>query len=317
MANTEELDPVEGQENQAEPGAGVPEEGSLDVNPFESESDTRSPGEQAAAQAPVKGKPPVENKAGQQPGPAGQGKPQAGEQWDGSKFSLKYRGQPYVPKSQDELIALAQKGFSYSQEMAKINQERQQYQQAMTKYGQYEQFDQLLKSNPALGQRILQVVAEAQGQQGQSQQAPQGYVPPELMQKISYLEQENIRRANSEADRTLDNELSTLKQRYSNYDWASDSGAGNLEKQLLQFAIDNKMEHNLEYAFRSMMWDQSQTQAKAEALKQAQAQRVSQHQQGVVQSPGAQPAPQPQQSGYRYGESYTDLTAKMAAEMKG
>jgi hypothetical protein len=90
-----------------------------------------------------------------------------------------------------------------------------------------------------------------------------------------------------------------------------------LEKQLIQFALDNKMGHNLEYAFRSMMWDQHGTQAKADALKQAQAQRVSQHQQGVVQSGTAQPAPAPKKQGYRYGDGYQDLAAAMANEMRG
>lgn len=302
----------ENQEPAEEQEVAVPEvEGSLDdVNPFEPAQDNRSPGEKAVESQAPKTKAPKDKQASKE-----KGQPQA-EQWDGSKFGLKYRGQPYIPKSHDELIALAQKGFSYSQELAKINQERQAFQQKEQQYGQYEQFDQLLKSNPALGQKILQVIAESQGQQNQAP-AQQYNVPPELMQKVSYLEQEHIRRANSEADSKLDNDLNSLKSRYANYDWKTDQGSGTLEKQLLQFALDNKMEHNLEYAFRSMMWDQSQTQAKADALKQAQAQRVSAHQQGIVQQPGAQPAPAPQKSGYRYGDGYQDLAAKMAAEMSG
>lgn len=236
--------------------------------------------------------------------------------WDQKAWELTYRGQKVYPKDRQHLINLAQQGWSYSQEMAKLNQERQAMQANAQRLSQYEQFDAYLKSNPHVAQAMLQAAQNQYNQQpqaGAQQQAPQ--VPPELMQKVGTLEQQLQQQQNWHQDQLLDNEIQQLKAKHPNHDWTTDNGTGNLEKQLLQFCLDNNIT-NLEHGYRIMMWDTAQTQSKADALKGQMASRQQAHQQGVVQR-GAQAPAGPAKTGYQEGMSYKDAAAQMIAEMTG
>lgn len=254
-----------------------------------------------------------------QPVPAEGQQPQP--QWNGEEWSLKYKGRPYVPKSRDELVSLAQKGFSYAQQMEQINRERQEYQRHLqdmqSRYSHYDEFDKALRSNPALAERIMQVAQEWQNQPGGS--AGSGDVNQrlygELMNKIQTLESQNSERINSEYDRKLEETLANIKKQYPDHDWEYDDGvSGNLEKQLLQFAYDNGIT-NLDYAYRAMMWDQRGTSAKADALKQQAAAKQQATRAGVIQKTSTAGL-KPTRPGYKYGDSYSDLAKRMAEEIK-
>jgi hypothetical protein len=250
---------------------------------------------------------------------SGKGQPQspADKDWDAKKWELTYRGNKVYPKDRQHLINLAQQGWSYSQEMARLNSERQQMTQQAQRLAQYEQFDQYLRANPHVAKAMLAAAQQGVGQQqpNNNQQGPQYAVPPELMNKVGTLESQLKAQQDWHQDQLLDNEIKQLKTAHPNHDWVTDNGTGNLEKQLLQFALDNSFT-NLEHAYRVMMWDNSQTEAKASALKQQMTQRQQAHQQGVVQ--GGAPAPAQQgQKGYQEGMSYKDAASAMMAEMSG
>lgn len=240
--------------------------------------------------------------------------------WNGQEWSLKYRGDPYVPKSRDELINLAQKGFSYTQEMEKFNRERKSYQEQLNslqgKYKNFETFEQALKNNPAFAQRLMQVAQEFQSQQ--SEQQNQGGVDytliNNLQSKVEQLEAMNSERINNEYDRKLSETLQNIRKSYPNHDWEFDDGTGNLEKKLLQFAYDNGIT-NLDYAYRAMMWDQNSANAKSDALKKAAAAKQAATKAGVLNTSSSAGGTQVK-PGYKYGDTWNDLTQRMAAEMK-
>lgn len=239
-------------------------------------------------------------------------------QWDGSQFQLNYRGQMVAPKSREELINLAQKGYSYSQAMEQLKRERQEWEQQRTAqsdlYEKYNKFDTMLKSNPKLTQHLMQQIA-AFNQQNAGQAGQQGYqqasLPPELMTRLQNLEQTIQVREQQAADAQLDQEVQSLRNKYPNYAWDGDNG---LEQQLLQFAYHNNF-NSLDHAFRVMMFDQMTTEQRAAGMKQVQQQR----RQGIVQQgqPKAGTNGQQGKVGYKHGDSYQDLAAKMAAEISG
>lgn len=238
--------------------------------------------------------------------------------WDGKAWALKYRGNPYHPKSRDELVNLAQKGFSYSQEMARLKQEREQLQQQYAPYQHYQQFDAMLKSNPALAQTIANALSQQLGQPQQAagqqvQQQGNGY-PEALMSRIQQIETMLQQRQASEDDARLEQEINTLKSKYPNYQWDVDKGdgAGTLLTQLLQFAHDNEY-GNLDHAFRIMMFDSNTAEAKAAALKQNQQARQQAQRAGVI---GGGKQASPGKPGYDSNLGYNDLARMMASQVK-
>lgn len=257
--------------------------------------------------------------AGAQPSQGNNGQQQQ-PVWNGTEWSLKYRGNPYIPKSRDELVNLAQKGFSYTQEMERMNRERKEYQEQLNslqgKYKHYDEFDAALKSNPALAQKLMQVAQEFQGQQGE-QQASQGIdmrVYTQLQQRLDQLESMNTERINGEYDRKLADTIQNVKKSYPNHDWDFDDGTGNLEHKLLQFAYENGIT-NLDYAYRAMMWDQNSANAKADALKKAAATKQVASRAGVLNT-SSSAGSSPSRPGYKYGDTYNDVSRKMAEEWR-
>lgn len=268
---------------------------------------------------------PQQQPDGQQPG----GQPQAGDQqtnaqgqqevFDGTKWTLKYRGQPYVPKTREELTNLAQKGFSYEQEMGRFKTERQQLQEQLAglkkQYGHYDEFDQMLKTNPGLAEKIAATIQEMQSQGNQQQQGGQNFqVFQKLQERLDSLESMNTERLNTEYDRRLQENLKKLRTDHPDHDWEFDDGTGNLEKKVIQFAFENGIT-NLEFAYRSMMYDQAGANAKAAALKKAADDKQKANRAGVIQS-GAPGGGSQQKGGYKPGMSYNDIARQMAAEIK-
>jgi len=283
----------------------VPNEG--DQNPFEDVVEDGSSGEQMSREAegsepsqPTDGGQQAPDQPGGQPASENQEQQQSQQPaWDPNEYALNYRGTRQLPASKEELINLAQQGFSYSQEMARLKQERQKLQE---QYGHYNQFDQLLRNNPALAQRVAQTVQEYNSNQGGGQ--TQQYVPPEVFSRLQYLEQEAKKRAAQDQDRLLDQEVTSVKQRYPNHDWKT------FERQLLQFAYNNGIT-NLDHAYRALTWENAQAAAKATALKQQQQARVQATQQGIVQQGQSTPPQRATGLAYSSDDSYDDVTAKM------
>jgi hypothetical protein len=288
---------------------GMPREGEIEEGGQQSGESGALPPETGVDQPGASG-------GGQQPTqPAPQG------QFNGSEWGLKYRGQPYVPKDRQELVNLAQKGFSYTQEMERINRERREWQQRIddmqSKYRHYDDIDSLMKKNPAFSERMMQLAQEFQTGGQQDGQQPANGVNYQLynglVTRLGELEKLNTERINKEYDRQLADQVSKMRATYAGHDWDFDDGTGNLEKKVIQFAYENGIS-NLDYAYRAMMFDQNGTNAKAAALKKEAEARAKAQKAGVI-SQGAAGGSAPAE-GYKYGDSYKSLADKMKAEMK-
>lgn len=247
---------------------------------------------------------------------------QTGQQevWDGTKWTLKYRGNDYHPKSRDELLNLAQKGFGYSQAMENFNKSKQNYEQQIQERDKqlavFRQFQEFAKSNPEFGQKLIELAAQYEGNGvQQTNGAMQAAIPPEFAQKIQTLEERYNAIEAEKYDKMVMQELESLKSKYPGHDWAFDDGVnGDLGKQIMRFALDNGYT-NLDHAYRVMMWDHHTANAKADALKSEQNKRMAERQQGIVSNGHSSPPP-PQKSGYQPGASYNDLAATMLQEMR-
>ena len=93
------------------------------------------------------------------------------------------------------------------------------------------------------------------GQQPNPGQQPA--LPPEIQAKLEKLDsvtQDVQRMKEKEEDQALDQEISGLKAKHSDFDWTTDSGEGTLEKQVLQAAMENGL-NDLEKAFRIVTFD--------------------------------------------------------------
>jgi len=276
----------------------------------------QQPGEGGTAdpQQPVEGQPP-----GAQPQVGDQQTVEGQQQvWNGQEWALKYRGQPYIPKSRDDLKNLAQKGFAYEQGMSQFNKDRtalqQQLQDLQKRTKHYDEFDSLLKTNPALADKIATTIQEMQQQPGGQPQGANIQIYQDLMNRINSLEQTHTESLNMAADQKVAGSIQKLRADHPDHDWEFDDGvSGPLEKQVVAFAVEHGIT-NLEYAYRSMMWDHAGTNAKAAAMKAAAAKKQQETRAGVVKS-GAPSGGAPQ-GGYKYGDSYKDLASKMAAELK-
>jgi hypothetical protein len=265
-------------------------------------------------------------------GQQGGGQPQAGDQqtntqgqqevFDGSKWVLKYRGSPYTPKSRDELVNLAQKGFSYEQEMGRFKNERQQLTgqlEALRKqYAHYDEFDGLLKGNPALQEKIAQLIQEMNaggGANGGQGGGANFQLINKLMGEINDLKGFRDEFTNAEYDRKVAASLEKLKSSHPDHDWEHDDGTGNLEKKILQFALENGIT-NLDVAYRAMMFDHAGTNASAAALKKAAEDKQRAAKAGIIQSGAAPGGGGMQKGGYKPGMSYNELARQMEGELK-
>lgn len=249
----------------------------------------------------------------QEPSPAPAAEPQApvGSDFDPAQWTLNYRGKTFVPKDKDHLVNLAQQGFSYSERMAAL---KQQEESLKGKYTQYEQFDSLISSNPALAEQIVKTITEYATQTGQTAQqaatqmgAPA--LPPEVLQEINALRGFRQEYVQKQANEQVNQEIQTLQNKYK-IDWNVDDGQGTVLEQVLRHALNSDMP--LETAFRDLMYDRQQVQVKADALKESAAQRQKAVRAGVIPQ-GAAPASQPQTIGYRKGMSLSDVSQQALA----
>src|SRR4030042_284735 len=280
-------------------------------------------GGQPQSDQPQGGSQPQQQADGQQPG----GQPQAGDQktnsqgqqqvFDGKQWALKYRGQPYVPKTREELTNLAQKGFSYEQEMGRFKTERTQLQQQLDglkkQYGLYDEFDKMLKSNPQLAEKIAATIQEMQSQ-GQQPGGPNVQLYSQLKSEIEELKSHNTERINLEYDRRLQESAQKLKADHPDHDWEFDDGTGTLQQQIVRFALESGIS-SLDHAYWAFMGPQNGTNARADALKKAAAAKQAANRAGGVQG-GASPGGAPQKGGYQPGMSYNDIARRMASELK-
>lgn len=231
--------------------------------------------------------------------------------FDPSGLGFKFRNETITPKDRADAIELLQLGYSYRTNKPKWEADRQtaaQFEARKADYQRYDQLSQALQANPEFRTELEQLAQKFNGPKPQAQpnQPSASTVPPEILEKVNKLaewqEQQQIEREDNELKRELDE----LERNNPSYDWKTDSGEGDLRKQLLAY-MSKKGVYDPEIALAGMMYKSDMQRAKFEAEKKAADDAAKARKAGVV-TPGTQPAPQAPAGGLNHrAMSYDDL----------
>jgi hypothetical protein len=236
--------------------------------------------------------------------------------WNPEHFPLKFRDQIIKPKSREELIGLAQQGYSYSQRMHQLNEKEQQLNAQAQQYAQYQKLEQAFEQNPGFRKQILDwynnSLSPAQQQEQKEGNAGASQLPPEIVNQIreltefkSTFEQHQQQQMQEQVDTEVRKEMDDLKQKYPREDWEIQNSNGlTLMQEIVKHSIDNGG-IKLESAFRDKMFDQHTQNVQAETLKKQAEEAAAAKKAGVVSAgkgKGATPAQQPNPAGMDYSQ---------------
>jgi len=231
------------------------------------------------------------------------------EQWDGTPFTLNFRGKQIVPKSKEELINLAQQGHRFNQRMSALNQQEQQLKARAARYAQLEQLIQRIEAEPDFKKHIFNYKQQSGQQQENtpiSEDVIKKMIQPHLQEVTALKEQLEERNADIE----LEKETTALKTKYPNEDWDTEDENG---ETFLHDVYRHALEHNLplETAYRDIKYDSIAVNSEAAALKRQRDQEITNRKKGIVSTGGSQVESVPQKVNFRKA-GYNDL-AKLAA----
>jgi len=251
--------------------------------------------------APVEGTPDV----GQQPNPEVQA-----PEFDAQQWGYKFKGKDYFPTDRNHLINLAQKGHSFESRMEALNKQQGEFDGLKEKYGQYEELDNLFQGNPEFQSAVMKL-----RQQHLSGEQETPGIDPKVSQELDELKRWRETETSRREDEKLQSEIDKMKADHPDHDWNTDSGEGELWKQILMHAQDKGID-KLESAYRDFHYDSLAVQAKAQALKQNADQKQKMSKAGIVQ--GGTPTAKPAAQGVNVSDlSYNDLKNKALNEMSG
>lgn len=231
------------------------------------------------------------------------------DDFDGTKFQLNYRGQMITPKDRNELIALAQKGRSFSESMAMLNKEKQRLQEASNQVKPYMELDQRFREDPNLQAYIQKALAEYQ--QTPADPVANNPVLNELYAEVNEMKQFRAKQEQASADTELQREIEELKSSFPTEKWDVHDGEGTFIQHLLRHAYENNIS-SLKTAYRDLAFDRSIANAKAEAMKEATAKTASNLNAGKVGG-GVNSAPVKGDIVYRHGDDGQELIEKALA----
>ena len=224
--------------------------------------------------------------------------------WNGQDFALNFNGQQIIPDSKEKLINLAQMGFQSSKKNEEMNKQMASYNQRINQLSEYEKLDEMLNSNQKMKSDFL----NWWNQYGQSEQQGQAIANDP---RIDGLLEQQKQMESYFADQQLSKEMDSLQSKYSNQNWNTDNGYGNLMQQLIKFCSENQYS-NLEHGFKIMMFDNIQSTSAQEALKKQQEDFKTRNRAGIVE--GGNSATE-QKIAIPSGLNYNLLTAMAKKEL--
>ena len=240
-------------------------------------------------------------------GQGGQGGGTPTEDFDPSGFAYKYKGRDFTPRDRNHLMELVSQGHGFNSEIDNIKQQKAELEEMKQKYGRYDTLHSAFESNPAFAQRIWDLQRQYQSGEISGEEANSEVL--ELRQELQGLKDELKQIHDKNADQDIQKEIGSLREKYKDHDWDTEQdGTPPLYKRIIKHALDNKIP-SLEMAYRDYMWDSRQTTAKADALKQQEAERLKNLKDGKVVAGGAKPVPKGK-VGYEKGDEYGDLVSK-------
>lgn len=223
------------------------------------------------------------------------------------QFALKFRGKTIVPKTKEELLNYAQRGYNYDQRVKEVSEREARLKDQETRYGQVAQLSDLFEQNPEFKAAVYDIFhrfqsgqisqgqanaeLSAESQQSDIERHP---VVQQLREKLDRLETGYKSWEEKQATEAVEKEIEEIKTAHADEDWTTpDAETGEtLEIELLKHADKNGFK-NLEQAYRDLRYDQIIANTKAQALKDAEAAKAQAAKAGVVAKGGnAQTVPQ-------------------------
>lgn len=183
------------------------------------------------------------------------------------EWQLNYRGQTISPKDKQELINLAQKGYSFSQSMAVLNKEKEQMKEQLNQYQPYVELDRRFREDPRLQAVIQKALAEYE-QTPETNQLADNPMLYELKSQLDEIKQFKAQQEQSVVENDLRSEIQELRNQYPNENWDAGDEEGTFLQHVLKHAYDNNI-GSLQTAYRDLAFERSVNNAKAEALKEA------------------------------------------------
>lgn len=252
------------------------------------------------------------------------------DSFDPNTWALNYKGQTVYPTDRNHLINLAQQGWSYSQNMEKVNERQREIDKLEAQFGQYQELDNAMRQNPELAQRLNQVYTDYTNGNNQIQQTAQNTDPynedprfgqlqqqnQQLMKEMHDIKQWREQQINNDADQKLTASIEELKKRYPDQPWDTDNGHGTLHQRLIKHALDNDI-HDVKLAYKDLMWDSLQTNARANALKQQKEKQQKDFQNGIVNTGYASSSQNNNELNYNPNDDYGDISDKAIRMLGG
>lgn len=232
------------------------------------------------------------------------------DDFDASKFQLNYRGQMITPKDKSELIALAQKGHSFSESMAMLNKEKQRLQEYSERVKPYMELDQRFREDPNLQAYIQKALAEYQ-QTTATDPIANNPIINELYAQVNEMKQFKAQQEQTAVESELHREIEELKSSFPKENWDANDGEDTFLRQVLKHAYNNNIP-NLKTAYRDLAFDRTVANAKAEAMKEATAKTTNNLNASKVGG-GVNNAPVKADIVYKSGDEYNDLVEKAMA----
>jgi hypothetical protein len=245
------------------------------------------------------------------------------------QFALKFRGKTIIPKTKEELISFAQRGYNYDHRVKDVEAREIRLKEQETQYSQIAQLSQLFDQNPQFKDAVYKIYhqfASGQNPQGgqQQQQVAEGQqldieghpLVQQLRQKIEKIETGYKTWEEKQASESVEKEVTSLKESHKDEDWTTpDAETGEtLEIEVLKHADKNGFK-SLEAAYRDLRWDNMQTQIKAQALKEAEAAKLQQAKAGTV-ARGGTAQPNAQQRTIPRSATYDQLAREAMLSIK-
>ncbi len=187
-----------------------------------------------------------------------------------------------VPANDPRIRQWAAQGYDYSQRVAMLKQQQEEFQAQAKAFEPYKQIDEYVKSNPDWWSHVQDSWAQAQAKRDAATPGSQAEADanaqmaeiekhPIIQQFKSFMEQqqaEKVAHQRAEEDKVLTGEIQSIRDQYKDLDWDSPDQEGySLEQRVLKHAVENGIK-NFRAAFRDYNHDRLVKLAEQRAMEQ-------------------------------------------------
>ena len=171
------------------------------------------------------------------------------------RFKLKYKGKE-IEEPLDRVLSLAQQGYDYAQnqarikaEQALIEKEKSKWKDIESRLNSYKEVEEYQKKDPNWWGHVVSEYQKTRQTNDPNSQVLEHPLVKELVQKVSTIEENLTTQAEREKllqqaqqDQELDQEVTSVREAFPDFDWNTlDENGQNLERRILQHGINTSI----------------------------------------------------------------------------